>query len=76
MEDTHMNDYLINYPPVLDISQTAEILGVGSQLVRKAIADREIPAIKVGRIYRIPKSKLIEYLDNTLDITGDYHGIN
>lgn len=65
-----MNDYLKEYPPVLDVEQTAEILGVSKQLVRNAIANREIPAIKVGRIFRIPKMKLIDYLNNTLDTKG------
>lgn len=60
-----MKDYLENYPPVLDVEQVSQIMGVGKQLVRKEILKHEIPAIKVGRIYRIPKAKLLEYLDKT-----------
>lgn len=68
--NTTSNDYLCNYPPVLNVAQTAEILGVGKQLVRNAIANKQLPAIKVGRVYRIPKTKLLNYLDNTLDEGG------
>ncbi len=71
MNATDMNnDFLCDYPPVLSVEQTAEILGVGKQLVRNIIADKKLPAIKVGRIYRIPKTKLLNYLNNTLDERG------
>lgn len=60
-----MKEYLDEYPPVLDVEQVSQIMGVGKQLVRKEILKHEIPAIKVGRIYRIPKAKLLEYLDKT-----------
>lgn len=68
--NTTSNDYLSDYPPVLNVSQTAEILGVGKQLVRNAIASKQLPAFKLGRTYRIPKSKLVDYIDDTLDERG------
>ncbi len=58
-----MYEELSNYPPVLTVEDTAKILGVGKQLVRKQIADNKLPALRVGRVYRIPKKKFEEYLE-------------
>lgn len=62
-----MNELLKDYPPVLSVEQVAEILGVGKQLVRKSIASKELGAIKLGRLYKIPKTALIEFLNHTLN---------
>ena len=62
-----MHELLKDYPPVLSVEQVAEILGVGKQLVRKSIASNELGAIKLGRLYKIPKTALIEFLNNTLN---------
>ena len=62
-----MHELLKDYPPVLSVEQVAEILGVGKQLVRKSIASNELGAIKLGRLYKIPKTALIEFLNHTLN---------
>ena len=57
-----MEKYLENYPPVLDVDDVAQILGITPKTVRNLIKTGELTAIKIGRIFRIPKDKLIENL--------------
>lgn len=53
---------LKHYPDVLSVDQAAEILDVSKKTLYKAIKNKELHAVKVGREYRIVKSKLIEML--------------
>lgn len=61
-ENEKMDGYLIDYPAVLNVNEVAEILGVAPKTVRKLIAEKQIVAIKVGRLIRIPKDRLIDFL--------------
>lgn len=58
-----IDKYLENYPAVLDVEDVAEILGVTGKTVRSLIKGGEMSGIKVGRLIRIPKDRLIEYLE-------------
>lgn len=53
---------LKNYPDVLTADQAAEILNVSKKTLYIAIKNKEMHAVKIGRAYRIVKSKLIEML--------------
>ena len=53
---------LKHYPDVLSADQADEILDVSKKTLYKAIKNKELHAVKVGREYRIVKSKLIEML--------------
>lgn len=57
-----MEHYLENYPAVLNVEDVAGILGVTSKTVRKLIAQKQIVSVRVGRLIRIPKDRLIDYL--------------
>jgi excisionase family DNA binding protein len=57
-----MNELLEDYPAVLDVTTVAEILGVTPATVRRLIKAKVLHSVKVGRLTRITKSKLIEYL--------------
>lgn len=48
---------------VLTVSEVAEILRVGRNLVYRMVERGEIPAIRVGRKIRVPKTALDRYLD-------------
>lgn len=50
------------YPDVLSADQAAEILDVSKKAIYNAIKSKDIHAVKVGREYKIVKSKLIEML--------------
>lgn len=53
---------LKHYPDVLTTDQAAEILNVSKNTLYMAIRNKTLHAVKVGREYRIVKSKLIEML--------------
>ena len=53
---------LKHYPDVLSSDQVAEILDISKKTLYKAIKNKELHAVKIGREYRIVKSKLIEML--------------
>ena len=57
-----MNELLNQYPAVLTITEVAEILNVTPATVRRHIKSNDLPHIKVGRLVRIPKDSLIDYL--------------
>ena len=58
-----MNELLANYPAVLDVATVAEILGVTPSTVRRLLKANVIPSVKVGRLTRVTKDKLIDYLE-------------
>ena len=57
-----MDELLKKYPAVLSISDVAEILNVTPATVRRHIKKNDLPHIKFGRLVRIPKDFLIDYL--------------
>lgn len=52
------------YPDVLDVKQTANALGICEKSVYKLIHSGVIGYKQLGRIYRIPKSCLIAYVQS------------
>ncbi len=58
-----MDKYLEKYPPVLNVDEVAAILGVTGKTVRHLTKAGAIGSIKVGRLIRIPKDRLIDYLE-------------
>jgi len=53
---------LKEYPDVLNVVQIGEILGICTKTVYRLMKTGEISFIKIGRVYRIPKVMLLEYL--------------
>lgn len=53
---------LRNYPDVLTVEQVSEVLGVCTKTVYAMIRRGELKKQNVGRLFRIPKSYLMEYL--------------
>jgi excisionase family DNA binding protein len=56
---------LNNYPPVLNVSQVAEILGIGVNKAYELVNLRIIGSKRVGRRILIPKTCLIDYLESS-----------
>ncbi len=52
----------VSYPDVLTVEQVSELLGVCTKTVYAMIRRGELKKQNVGRLFRIPKSYLIEYL--------------
>ena len=56
-------DIFDEYPDVLTFEQLREMLGnIGETLAYKLLRSNKIESFKLGRNYRILKSKVIEYL--------------
>lgn len=52
-----------NYPDIVNFEQLRKMLGnIGETLAYKLLRNNEIESFKLGRNYRILKSKVIEYL--------------
>ena len=47
-------------PIILTAQQVSELLGVSPKTIRIRCAKKEIPAIKIGKLWRIDKQKLME----------------
>lgn len=57
-----MEKSLEDYPIYLSVADVAKILGVSGITVRRMIREKKLTTVRVGRLYRIPKGKLLEYL--------------
>ena len=51
-----------DYPDVLEVKQIQEMLKIGRHQAYSLIISGKIYGIKVGKAYKIPKVKLIEFL--------------
>lgn len=51
-----------SYPDLVNIIQLKDMLGIGINLAYKLVRNKTIPALKVGREYKIPKRNIIFYL--------------
>lgn len=47
----------------LNIEEVAKLLSVDYQLVYKLVRQGDIPAVKIGRVYRIERNDLNSYLE-------------
>lgn len=52
---------------LLTVKETAALLKTSKQQVRKMIREEILPAIKVGREYRVSYRFLSEFIDNSAD---------
>ncbi|HKB32686.1 MAG TPA: helix-turn-helix domain-containing protein [Candidatus Dormibacteraeota bacterium] len=49
-------------PPVLTVDEARRVLRIGRRQLYQAIARHHVPAVKVGRSIRIPRSSLEAWL--------------
>ena len=52
-----------NLPLVLHVKELAEVLSISRNTAYALVRSGQIRSIRTGRIYRIPKDALIEYLN-------------
>ena len=50
-------------PPLLDLPAVAERLGVNHRYVRRLVAERRIPFIKLGHLLRFDPVQVEDWLD-------------
>ena len=53
-----------SYPDLVTIKQLTKMLDIGVTLAYRLVKSITIPALKVGREYKIPKRNVIAYLTN------------
>lgn len=54
---------LENYPDLLDTGTLAQLLGQSVPTVRKLLHKGELPSVRIGRRFYVPRSALIEYIN-------------
>ncbi len=50
------------YPDVVTAEQVQHMLGIGRRKAYQLLRDGQLPSIRMGRLYRIPKLAVIDYL--------------
>ena len=51
-----------SYPFLVVIIQLKEVLGIDIILAYRLVKNNQIPALKIGRQYKIPKMNIIDYV--------------
>lgn len=49
-------------PDVVTVNELCEMLDISKKLAYRILNSQDIRSVKVGRIYRIPKAAVIDYL--------------
>ena len=61
--DNYTQEMFADYPDVVDVSGLRPMLGnIGKQTAYELVRKGTIKAIKVGKLYRIPKINVIAFL--------------
>jgi len=61
-------------PHLLTIDQLAEQLGITVRHVRRLIAERRVPYLKVGKLVRFDPAEIADWLDLSRHPQHDGHG--
>lgn len=60
-----MNErYIDYYPDVLMPEEAMKVLSIGRNMIYKLLQTGTLRAIKIGKLYRIPKRYLQEFIDS------------
>lgn len=51
------------FPELIDISTLAKFLGVGERYVRRMVAERRVPTVKVGRLVRFDLGDIRRWIE-------------
>ena len=52
------------FPDVLNVDQLCKLLHVGRNTAYNLLRSQVIPSVRVGKQYRIPKDKVIQFLNS------------
>lgn len=58
---------LQDYPDILRPDEAAAVLQIGRNSLYKLLAEGRLKSIRIGKVYRIPKSSIIEFI-NAFDL--------
>jgi excisionase family DNA binding protein len=68
-ETTKTSSRQNNEPELLRVSEAANLLGLSRTKVYEMTSRGEIPVIRIGTAVRVPRRKLLQWVDN--QISGD-----
>ena len=57
------DDEQLGFPELIDIARLADLLGVGERYVRRMVAERRVPTVKVGRLVRFDLADIRQWLE-------------
>mgnify|MGYP001077186922 FL=1 len=60
---TRKNHSIDNYPEIMSTKMVAEYLNIGYAKALRFVKSGEIPYIRIGHSYRVPKRGLLQYLE-------------
>ena len=52
------------FPKLVDIATVAKLLGVGERYVRRMVAERRVPTVKVGHYVRFDLADIRKWVEN------------
>lgn len=52
-----------NYPDIVSVKQMQEMLQIGKNTAYNLINSGQIKVVKIGRVFKIPKKNIIQFLD-------------
>lgn len=55
---------LKNYPDILNLKDVANYCGISKDSARKLCLTNQLKHIRIGRLYKITKENLINFLEN------------
>lgn len=56
------NELFKEYPEIISVDQLQEMLNIGPVLSYTLVKKGIIPAMKIGREYKIPKAQVVQYI--------------
>lgn len=59
----------------LSLEEVADLLGVDYQLVYRLVRKNELPAVRLGRVYRVSRDDLDEFIERSKTTSGRGHYI-
>ncbi|MBQ6833229.1 MAG: helix-turn-helix domain-containing protein [Lachnospiraceae bacterium] len=51
---------------IITIDEMCEILNIGKNTAYRLLANQEIAAFKIGRLWKIPKYSVLEYINHSV----------
>ena len=64
-DDEERNDQVepLSFPELVDIEKVAKLLGVGERYVRRMVAERRVPIVKVGHYVRFDVADIRKWVE-------------
>jgi excisionase family DNA binding protein len=53
----------LQFPELVDIETVAKLLGVGERYVRRMVAERRVPTVKIGHYVRFDLADIRKWVD-------------